>query len=152
MVLLGVVGCGKQATSTSSQGTSNIAAVKQFIQQEHADIQKINQAFVKESNLFKEVSTKQISYNSFKSSYENVQSQVNATIRSMSSSTAPAGAEEYKKEYISLLNEGTKVFADQEKAILSNGSVDKKQVATVQQELNQFVTDSKVLASKYGLN
>lgn len=152
MVLLGVAGCGKQATSTSSQGTSNIAAVKQFIQQEHADIQKINQAFVKESNLFKEVSTKQISYNSFKSSYENVQSQVNATISNMSSSTAPAGAEEYKKEYISLLNEGTKVFADQEKAILSNGSVDKKQVATVQQELNQFVTDSKVLASKYGLN
>jgi hypothetical protein len=151
IVTLVLAGCGQQSPSPNSTPDTG-TAVKQFIQQENSQIQAVNQAFVQESNLFKEVSTKQISYNSFKSSYAKVQSQVSADINSIRNATTPPGAGACKKDYISLLNEGAKVFSDQQKAILPDRSVDKKLAATVQKELNQFVSDSKALASKYGLN
>lgn len=155
VMLLVVTGCGSHSLSPSSdkqQASMSNTAVKQFNQQEQSQIQSINQSFVQESNLFKEMSTKQISYGEFKSAYTKVQSHIKTEISSIRNASAPVGATNYQKAYISLLNEGLQVFADQEKAILSDGGVDKQKVSTVRSEMKQFESDSQQLAAKYGVN
>lgn len=156
VVLLSVVGCGGQSLSPSAgnqqAATNRTAAAQQFNTQEHAQIQSINQAFVEESKLFKEMSTKQISYQTFQTAYQKVQAHIKDDISSIRNAAAPAGSANYKNAYVALLNEGVKVFADQEKAIASDGTVNKEQAAKVRKEMQQFVSDSKELASKYGLH
>lgn len=156
VVLLSVVGCGSQSLSPSvghqQASTNTTAAAQQFNTQEHAQIQSINQDFAEESKLFKEISTKQISYQTFQTAYQKVQARIKDEISSVNNAAVTVGSENYKKEYVALLNEGVKVFADQEKAIAADGTVNKEQAAHVEQEMQQFVSNSKQLASRYGLH
>lgn len=155
-----VTGCGSHALASgpvngsgNAAGSASVdkAAVSAFIQQENPAIQQINQSFANESKLFEEVSTKQMSYSEFQTDYAKDKLDANAKVNQLANAKAPAGAKKYQAAYVSLLQEGLKVFADQEQAILPNRTVDRAKAAKVQQELTTFVTQSQQLANKYGV-
>lgn len=139
-----LAGCG-------SSNKSDTAAIHQFITQENIYINTINKDFTGESSLIKAVSTKQISYTNFKSSYEKEQSATQKEIDILAAAKAPKGAESYQKEYVSLLNGGVHVFADQEASVRPDRTVDKTKSQQVSQELKTFVQNFQGLAAKYGV-
>ena len=139
-----LAGCG----SSNKSGT---AAIQQFITQENTSINTINKDFTAESSLIKAVSTKQISYTSFKSSYEKDQSATQKEINILTAAKAPKGAEAYQKEYVSLLNEGLHVFADQEASVRPDRTLDKTKSQQVSQELKTFIQNFQDVAAKYGV-
>jgi hypothetical protein len=139
-----LAGCG-------NSNKSDTAAIHQFMTQENSNINAINKDFSAESSLIKAISTKQISYSNFKSSYEKEQSATQKEINILAAAKPPKGAESYQKEYVSLLNEGLHVFADQEASVQTNGTVDKTKSQQVSQELKTFVQNFQGLAAKYGV-
>lgn len=154
-----LTGCARQSatsppitntTGSATKGTAS-ASVQAFITQESKEIQAINQGFTEESNLFKEVSTKQISYSTFRSSYNKSEFQVKSSIHALAAANAPSGAKTYQLAYVTLLQQGLQVFADQEKAIRPNGTIDSSKVTVLKKELDNFVTQSQKLAAKYGI-
>jgi hypothetical protein len=138
-------------TGCGSSNKPDTGAIHQFITQENASINTVNKDFTAESSLIKAVSTKQISYTNFKSSYEKEQLATQKEINVLAAAKATKGAETYQKEYVSLLNEGLHVFADQEASVRPDRTVDKTKSQQVSQELKTFVQNFQGLAAKYGM-